>query len=80
MSEIHTLEKELATYASRRAEFANEEGRYVVIAGEQVIGIYDTYQDALSSGYKSVKLEPFLVKQISSIEGVANFSRHLKVA
>lgn len=74
------LEKELATYARERHTFLHQEGRFILIAGDDVLGVFDTYQDALTAGYAARRLEPFLVKQISAVEGVANFSRHLKAA
>ena len=45
--------------------------------GDDVLGIYDSYQDALTAGYEKVGLDPFLVKRISAIESVAYFSREL---
>lgn len=80
MTEQANLERELQTYALQRASLSCEEGRFVVISGETVQGIYDTYKDALSAGYANFKLTPFLVKQINAVEVVANFSRRLKVA
>lgn len=74
------LAAELATYRKLQHTLLSDQGRYVVIAGEEVLGIYDTYNDALTQGYSRRKLEPFLVKQISNIDAVANFSRSLAPA
>jgi hypothetical protein len=45
-----------------------EEGKFVLIRGNEVAGTFDTYADALSEGYKLFKLKPFMVKQIEAIE------------
>jgi hypothetical protein len=71
------LDKELATYKRLLPSLAGEEGRFALIAGEELVGIFDTYSDALASGYRARALEPFLVKQISTFEMIANFSRDL---
>lgn len=73
------LETEIATYQSMLPTLAKEQGRFAVIHGTALIGIFDTYNDALSAGYKTCKLEPFLVKQIQMIERVAFFTRNLQI-
>jgi hypothetical protein len=39
----------------------------VLIRGNEIVGTFDTYADALSEGYKLFKLESFIVKQIEAI-------------
>jgi hypothetical protein len=74
------LSRELATYESHRDELAGVcAGKFVLIHGDQVAGIWDTYKDALEAGYKTFGLEPFLVKQIRGIEQVQFFTRDLDV-
>jgi hypothetical protein len=41
-----------------------EEGRWIVIHLEESIGIWDTFDDALQSGYDRFPLKPFLVRRI----------------
>ena len=74
------LEKELATYERHREELvlANE-GKFVLIHGDAVAGVWDTYKDALASGYSQFGLEPFLVKRIEGIERVLCFTRDLSI-
>jgi hypothetical protein len=74
------LDKELATYNSKLPELQVHSGKFVVIKGDAVEGVFDTYGDALKFGYDRFKLEPFLVKQISSTEQVLQFSRDLLTA
>lgn len=72
-----TLEKELETFNKNLSTLMTDEGRYVLIHKNDVVSIYDTYQDALSAGYEKFKLEPFLVKKISGLESVLSFTRPL---
>jgi len=62
------LEKELATYKAKLNEFKGSEGKFVLIHGEDVIGMFTSYEDAIKDGYEKFKLEPFLVKQIQATE------------
>ena len=62
------LEKELETYRQKLPAMLLEEGKFALIHGDQVVGTFDTYADALGEGYKLFKLDPFLVKQIQVVE------------
>lgn len=69
------LETELGTYRAKLPELAKDEGKFVLIHGNDVIDVYGTYEDAIKEGYAKFKLEPFLVKQIHTIEQVQFISR-----
>ena len=69
------LEKELETFQKHLPEWAEYEGKFVLIRGDNVAGFYTSYEDALKEGYEKFKLEPFLVKQINAIEQVHFVSR-----
>ena len=69
------LEKELKTYHDKLHELKEHEGKFVLIRGEEVIDTYTSYEDAIKEGYVRFRLEPFLVKQIRSIECVQFISR-----
>jgi hypothetical protein len=71
------LERELATYEAKLEELLAQEGKYVVIHGETVVGTWDTYEAALAAAYERCGLEPFLVKQIAWADTVHNFTRDL---
>lgn len=71
------LEKEIEAYHRELAKLTDQEGKFVVIQGDTVIGIYVTYEDALKVGYDKCGLNPFLVKKIQSVEQVQYFSRDL---
>lgn len=65
---MNVLEKELATYREKLPGLLSEEGKFVLVHEGEIAGIFDTYADALTEGYKLFKLKPFLVKQIEAIE------------
>ena len=70
------LENELATYEARLQELKKEEGKFVLIHGED-LKIFDTYEDAIKCGYEQFGLEPFLVKKIASNEPIFHFTRQI---
>ena len=72
---LMALEKELETYNSKLPELKANEGKFVLIHGEEVVDVYTSYEDAVKEAYKRFGLEPFLVKQIHSIEQVQFISR-----
>ena len=69
------LEKELETYKLKLSELKQEEGKFVLIQGDKVIGTFTSYEDAIKEGYRLFSLDPFLVKQIHAIEQVQFISR-----
>lgn len=71
------LEKELTTYRIKLREIKENDGKYVLVHGTDIVGIFDTYKDAVKEGYAKFKLEPFMVKQIQSVEQVQFISRLL---
>ena len=71
------LEQELATYKAKLPEMRDKEGKFVLIHRQDIIDFYGTYEDAVKEGYAKFKLDPFLVKQIHSIEQVHFISRLL---
>jgi hypothetical protein len=76
----HTLQKEIDTYNAKLPELLTSIGKFALIKGNEIEGIYDTYADALKIGYERFKLEPFMVKQISSAEKLAFFSREFDLS
>jgi hypothetical protein len=69
------LEKELETYNNKLPELKQFEGKFVLIHGDEVVDTFASYEDAIKEGYKKFKLEPFLVKQIHSVEQAQFISR-----
>lgn len=73
-----TLKAELKTYQNSLPGLLANVGKYVLIKGADVLGLYDTYADAIQGGYEKCGLEPFLVKQIEAVEQVQYFSRPIE--
>lgn len=74
------LSLELQTYKAHLSELEPSEGKFALVCERKVLGVYDTYRDALAAGYEKVGLRPFLVKQISKVETVSFFSRDIAAA
>lgn len=63
------LDLELDTYQRHRNELLGKaEGKFVLIHGDRILGIFDSRNDAIRQGYQSVGNVPFLVKQIVKVE------------
>ena len=63
------LAQEYETYKSKLPELARHEGKFVLIQGTDVVGLFATFEEALTAGYAKFGLEePFFVKQISPVE------------
>jgi hypothetical protein len=72
------LEKELATYeAEKKNLLSGTEGKFVLIRDGNVIGVFDSFNEAVKSGYEKFGNVPFLVKQIVAVETPVNFVSNL---
>lgn len=73
-----SLRQELKTYEREKPRLLGEgEGKFALIKGDIVAGVWDTYEDAIQAGYTQFKLEPFLVKKIEAMERLHFFTRDL---
>jgi hypothetical protein len=73
------LEKELETYEKLREELlAEHEGKYVLILGDQMLGIFDTQMDAIRTGYQRFGHVPIFVKKIERVETPITFGGGLR--
>ena len=72
------LEAELKTYQGALPSLLAKAGKYVLIKGDDVLGLYDTYADAIQGGYEKSRLDPFMVKQIEAVEQVQFVSRSIE--
>lgn len=60
---------ERAAYTRLRPELLERaEGRYVVLVGDEIEGPVDTFEEALSAGWRRFGLGPLYVKQIVAEE------------
>lgn len=75
-----SLEQELKTYEKEKEKLLSEaKGKFALIKGDKIIGIYVSQEDALAEGYKRFGNEEFLVKEITEIEPVNFFTRPVVV-
>ena len=74
-----SLNRELETYRRELPNWLAQgmEGRFVLIHGDQVIGIWDQWDEALRQGYERFLHEPFLTKEIVQSEKPLYFSRNV---
>lgn len=71
------ISKAMETYRRELPRLLSDQGKFVLIFEDQVVGVYGTYEDALIAGYEKFEIKPFLVKQIQAVERVHQFSRPL---
>ena len=66
------LAEEWETYRREVGRLLAEgnEGRFILIKGQQIIGIWDREEDALATAYQKFLLQPFLVHQILERERI----------
>lgn len=72
------LDVEWETFERHREELVGQsEGKFALIHGEQILGIFDSQQDAITQGYERLGNVPFLVKQILRFDVAQNFVTNL---
>jgi hypothetical protein len=64
------LEREYETYQKKRQELLKDEGKFVLIHGDEVVGVWDTWEEALNAGYDKYGLPPFMVQKIEAVDTV----------
>jgi hypothetical protein len=69
------LEKELETYKHKLPELKEHTGKFVLIHGDEIVGYFAAYEDAIQAGYQRFKLEPFMVRMINAVEQVLHVTR-----
>lgn len=80
MATTDYLKIELETYEKNRQILSQQGiGRFALIQGETVAGVWGTYEDALKAGYEKFGVDArFLVKRIQGpVDGIQFFSRDL---
>ncbi|MGI9168348.1 MAG: hypothetical protein ACR2G5_18525 [Pyrinomonadaceae bacterium] len=67
------LEKERQFYADRLAEWLSRfPGKFVVVKGQELLGVFDTVEEALAEGARRFALEPFLVRRVQPTQDEVN--------
>jgi hypothetical protein len=60
------LEVEIAFYEEQRAELlARHAGMFVLIKGRELIGVFNTIEQALAEGARRFGLDSYLVRQVT---------------
>ena len=63
---IFMLDKEFQYFLEHQQELASKySGKFIVIVGDSVVGVYDTNEDAYEESLKSYKLGEFLIQECS---------------
>jgi hypothetical protein len=69
------LTQEVRAFDAHLAGWADREGQFVLIKGNDILGFYPRYDEALAAGYDQIGDGPFLVKQILLHEPVYQLGR-----
>ena len=68
---LAVLAEEMGTYRDHLPELLQrQEGRYVLVKGTDVAGIFGDRSAALREGYRRFGIVPFLVRQVAASEPV----------
>lgn len=65
---VQELKTELETFEAMKSGLLQHEGKFAVISGKDLLGVYSSYEDALKIGYEKCGLKRFLVKKIQAVE------------
>lgn len=74
---MNNLNTELKTYQKLLPSLLNDQGKFALIANEELLGVYSSYEDALKIGYAQCGVKPFLVKKIFAEEQTFYFTRDI---
>jgi len=70
------FDRERAIYGQLKPDLlVSDEGKYVLIVGDQVLGPLESHEEAERAGYQRFGLGPLYVKQIVAEEPVFEVSR-----
>lgn len=75
------LEQELGTFRRelpRLLADPTNRGKYALVRGEQVAGVFPTFDDGLAAGYDRFGFDPFMVKEIVEHEQPGFISRNVR--
>ena len=63
--ETNPRAQEFRTYEAHKAELLQTaKGKYALIKGSDVIGLYDDNESALAEGYRQFRLKGFMVQRV----------------
>ena len=74
----YLLKKDLDYFESKLGELLGKsKGEYALIHEGQLIDTFKSKEDAIKRGYELFGNSPFLVKMISEVEDILNFTSNL---
>ncbi len=75
VSHAPELETELRFFNAHRSELLRDAaGKFVLIKGEQLLGVFDSETIAIRHGYERLGNVPFLVKKVTEVDIPLNFT------
>ena len=75
---VETPERRFVLKQSRPQLLADShDGKFVLIQGEEVAGVFVTREEAIAAGYERYGKEPFLAKHVAAAEKPVFFSRNV---
>ena len=76
------LEEEIRYYEDHQKELlAKSPGKFVLIKGDKLLGVFDTQEEALAAGGRLFGLESFLVRRVekeTALVWLDSYSRFVK--
>jgi hypothetical protein len=79
---LKLYEKEIATYVRELPRLLDEEeeGRFALIKGDEILSVWDTQRDAIQAGVEKFGLEPICVMKVEArnIERYARLMEQIK--
>ncbi|MDE7090631.1 MAG: hypothetical protein K2O53_02790 [Bacteroidales bacterium] len=75
------LEKEFKYYLAHQSDLVKQyDGKFLVIIGEEVVGSYDSHEEALWASQRQYELGTFLIQECTEGEGAYTQTFHSRVA
>lgn len=72
------LEKETETYLKNEKTLLQESlGKFVLIKDTQIVGVFESQNDAITQGINKYGNTPFLVRKIEQQPSIQNFTSNL---
>ena len=75
------LDQEMATFRRELSRLLNDSvkrGSFALVHGDEIAGIYPTFDAGLSAGYDRFGLDTFMVKEVTDHEEPRYFPRNLR--
>ncbi|MBN2208699.1 MAG: hypothetical protein JW759_05350 [Candidatus Coatesbacteria bacterium] len=61
---LATEEKFFEDHVAEWCEREDYEGRWALIKGQELVGVYEEYEEAVREAFERFELEPFMISQI----------------